>query len=432
MDNNSKINDSLSVLSNFVLSHPRIIKKVSRMTNYNDEPKVFTYVAHYETNHKNDSRSSSGTSFNQKRALVKALGEAIERYCLNVVDGKNLTSANISELPIQYIDPFKIPSFSKNQLSKKEFERFIFSKNTKFKWVEGYSYTKQKKVLIPAQLVYTSYNLLPNEPYIRFPISTGAAAHTSFNQALYTGICEIVERDSFMIYYLNTMSAPIIDIHTVRSKEVHRILSMLNRYKLELTVIDMTTDLQIPVYVAILLDKTGNGPGVSVGLKAGFNGLEVLIGAIEESLMVRTWTRDKFIYGNTSFKLPRTIKTIDQRAYFWFKQNMLRHLKFLFDATAIKKLEVSTINNEDGLEKAVRLLKQADIDIYYVDITQKEVKQAGFTVLKVFIPELCPLYFDEEYPYLGPSRLYRAPVKLGVFPKPKLESDFNRIPHPIL
>lgn len=432
MDNNSKLSDSLHALTDFALSHPKIIEKVSRMANYNDEPKIFTYIAYYKTNSKNNSHSSSGTSFNQKRALIKVLGEAIERYCLDGVDKKNLITASISKLSTPHVDPFKIPSFSKNQLSKKIFERFVFTKNTKFRWMEGYSCSEQKKMLIPAQLVYTNYTRLPNEPYIRFPISTGAAAHTSLNQALYTGICEIIERDSFMIHYLNMMPAPIIDIRSLHDKSLYQILSILERYKLELTVFDMTTDLHVPVYIAILLDKTGNGPAVSVGLKAGFHVIDSLIGAIEESLMVRTWIRDKFIFGGKPFKFPKTIKTIDQRAYFWLKPNTIEYLKFLFEGKQDKKVEKSSINNTDYLSKVISLLNKAGLHIYYVDITQKEIKEAGFTVLKVFISELYPLYFDEAYPYLGLSRLYTVPVKLGVFQKPKSESEFNRIPHPVL
>src|SRR4030042_4797092 len=203
MESDTTLNDSLNVLAKFALTHTGVIKKISRMMNYNDEPKIFTYITDYETNNNNCSHSSSGTSFNKKRALVKVLGEAIERYCLNHVDEENLIAASTSTLHTPYLDPFRIPSFSKNQLSKKSFRSFIFSKITEFRWVEGYSYTKQRRVLIPAQLIYTNYTPLFNEPYIRFPISTGAAAHSSFNKALYPGLSEIIERAAFMIHYLN-------------------------------------------------------------------------------------------------------------------------------------------------------------------------------------------------------------------------------------
>ncbi|KKS97729.1 MAG: hypothetical protein UV73_C0005G0006 [Candidatus Gottesmanbacteria bacterium GW2011_GWA2_43_14] len=432
MEKNLKLNESLNILTRFALSHPKVIHKISRMANYNDEPKIYTYVAYYETGNNNNSNSSSGTSFNQRRALIKVLGEATERYCLNFVEEKNLITSNISMLKAPYLDPLKIPSFSKHQLLSKSFKRFVFNENTKFKWIEGYSLIEKKRVLIPAQLVFTYYTPLPNEPCIRFPISTGAASHTSFKKALYTGICEIVERDSFMIYYLNRIPAPLVDIRSIPNKSLKRILPLLDRYKLALTVFDMTTDLQIPVYVSILLDKTGNGPAVSIGLKAGFNALNTLVGAIEESLMVRTWIRDKFIYGSTSFKMPKTIKTIDQRAYFWFKPDTIAYLNFLFKSKNVKKLEEMNINDNEYFEKIKQLFKRANLDIYYVDVTQKEIKNAGFTVLKVFIPELFPLYFDEKYPYNGISRLYHVPVKLGIFKKPKTESELNRIPHPVL
>lgn len=424
---------SLEKLAKFTLSHPEIIKNISRMITYNDEPKVFTYIAYYETKEKSVTDSSSGTSFYQRRALIKTIGEAIERYCLDTEDDSKLTTAPVSELRSAYVDPISIPSFSKKQMSDKVFKQFKISHDTKFRWIEGYSYVEKKTILLPAQLVFTNYQLLPNEPFIRFPVSTGGAAYTSLESALYRGICEAIERDSFMLYYLNKISPPKIDISVNKDQELKNIMNVLNRYKLELTVFDISTDLEIPVYAAFLLDRTEKGPAVSLGLKAGFDGVNGIFGAIEEALMTRSWIRDEFIYKKKEFILPPKIETMSQRAYFWLKTEMIQRLDFLFKGNTFKQIErINHKSEKSKLHTVAKLLKKAHLDIYYVDITQRKIKEAGFTVVKVFIPKLYPVYFDEKYPYLGIPRLYEVPVKLGFVKKSKTEGEINPIPHPFL
>ena len=77
-------------------------------------------------------------------------------------------------------------------------------------------------------------------------------------------------------------------------------------------------------------------------------------------------------------------------------------------------------------------MKEKDIEVVYVDITHPKIKKYGIMVVKVFIPKLQPLYLDEYYPYLGGSRLYEVPVKLGFLKVPNQESQLNKIPHPFL
>ena len=150
---NNNLNNSLEKLAKFALSHPKIIGNILRMSNYNDEPQVFTYSVQYPISGQNTQSFSSGTSFHQKRALIKALGEAIERYCLDTVDNDSLSTARIYDLHAPFLDPRSIPSFSKAQMAKNSYQQFLITPDSKFRWIEGYSYTEQTNVFIPAQVI---------------------------------------------------------------------------------------------------------------------------------------------------------------------------------------------------------------------------------------------------------------------------------------
>lgn len=286
---------------------------------------------------------------------------SIERYCLDNFDKQKLLLGKSSNIQRPCLNPTDIISFSEQQLQKKAFQRFIINDESEFRWIEGSMLSPEQELFIPAQLVFTSYVNLKSEPCIRYPISTGAAAGTSLENAIYTGICEIVERDAFMISYLNKLKSPIIDLDSIKDKIVDNIISLYNRYRLELVVIDITTDIQIPSFAAITLDRTGLGPAVSVGLKTRFNVLEAVIGAIEESLMTRSWLRDKFIYNVSSHKISKTIKTIEDRAFFWFKPDSIHYLDFWLKNKSIKnmKLNSNLADENEDLNKAIKLLKKS-------------------------------------------------------------------------
>src|SRR3989344_5348910 len=286
------------------------------------------------------------------------------------------------------------------------------------------------EILLPAQLLYIPYLYQNPEPLIRFPISTGAAAGETLNDASYRGICEIIERDAFMIAYLNKTPSPKIDLQSISDKTIRRIRNILKRYKLELIIIDLTNDLEVPVFASILLDKTGLGPAVSVGLKAGFDIKETMVGAIEESLMMRSWIRDKFIYTDPKYKRGKNIITIEDRAHFWFPVSSIKYLDFWLKNENFKKINVKNLrSSNNNLEKATLLLRERGIDAIYVDIIDKEIKKYNFKVVKVIIPKLCPLYLDEGHPYLGVERLYNVPVKMRFFRNKKTENQLNKIPH---
>lgn len=424
---------SLNLAATFFNTYKGYITSLRREPLYNDEPQLFAYSAHYKTRYKDVDSIASGVSFDKERALMRVLGETLERYCLDNFNERDFITGSISDLHVPFLDPTRVISFSEQQLKNKHFNKFIIKDASIFRWVHGYSLFLKKKILVPAQLVFTSYQPIKNEPWILLPISTGAATGITLEGGLYRGICEIIERDAFMISYLNKLPSPLIDLQSIKNKVIANILSILNRYRLEVFVVDITSDLQIPAFASLLLDRTGLGPAVSVGLKAGLNEEETIIGAIEESLMVRSWIRDIFMYTETKMKIPNTIETVEDRACFWFKPESIEYLDFWLKHGRRKKLESrKALDEHNEFHQAITLLKKAGIDIFYVDITQPKMKKFGFTVVKVIIPQLHPFYLEEKYPYLGGNRLYDVSVKLGFQSSPHHENQLNKIPHPFL
>ena len=110
--------------------------------------------------------------------------------------------------------------------------------------------------------------------------------------AILNGIYEIVERDSLLGVYLNRISPPIIDLAALKDKRIDYLIDQFKKYKLELFVLDTTTDLSIPSFISLLFDRTGRGPAVGIGVKAGFHPKDAIISAIGEVLMTRLYTKN--------------------------------------------------------------------------------------------------------------------------------------------
>lgn len=434
MPNHSKYLDVLIEKgSQFINDNPEIIKGVYKDISYNDDPKLYSYAIYFRDKYsgaKNDDSVASGVSFNKKRALLKVLGETIERHSLSTNNNKKFIYKSYEELISDGESVLNL-----NDIIQ-ALDKRIRPQNallTKLHWVEGKSLLSNKNILVPAQLIYVPYVYEHNEVLLQRSISTGAAAGSSIEEALYRGICEIVERDAFMISYLNMIPSPQIDLSSMRDKEFNSIIKTFKRYKLDLVVLDLTTDLEIPVFAAITLDRTGLGPAVSVGLKAGFNLRETIIGAIEESLMVRFGTRDEFAFKSQNYKEKNIISDIEDRANFWFPPSSIGYLNFWLKSKKFKKINIKYFDRKKNiLTRIINMLKEKKMEPLYVDITDKNTRKYGFTVLKVIIPQLHPLYLDERYPYLGGNRLFDTPVKMGVLKKARLRNHLNKIPHPFL
>lgn len=428
---NKRLYSVLDKIADFVLKENTIVSGIYRDPQYNDEPKIFNYGIKYKSKRKDNLNIASGFSFDKKLALVKVLGETLERYSLDIYKPKIVAKGSITEISKlgQYLKPLEISPFSVRQLKQRKNSKFVIKNNSKFSWSEAVFLNKNKKILIPSQLISFNHSLIDGEPVIMPINSTGTAFGLTFDDTLDRALCEIIERDAFVISYLNKLPSPKIDLKSLNDTKINKILDILGRYKLEVFVLDLTMDIGIPVFGALVIDKTGLGPAISLGLKAGWETKNCIIGAIEESLMTRSWIRDKSFYINPKSKKVIEIESIEQRALLWFPTQMIEHLDFWLKNKNIIKIDTKK-KSDNELEKTLKSLIDNGMSIIYKDITPKVIKNAGFFVIRTLIPELQPLYLNEKYKFLGSKRLYEVPPKLG-FAK-QSESGLNKIPHPFL
>ncbi|MBI2446386.1 MAG: YcaO-like family protein [Parcubacteria group bacterium] len=380
--------------------------------------------------------SPSGCSLSYEEAAKKAVAECFERHSFTIYDNKKFIYGSYAEFELNgALDPKLFSGFSKNQLQKENYARHRLDDNSKFMWTEAKSLFDNKKCLVPAQLIYLGYKNEKEEPVIRQTTTSGAAAGSSYDMALYNALCEAVERDSFVIHWLNKITPPRINLDNIANEPIRRLLSEYKKFNIDFAVFDITTDLNIPAVLTVIRDNAPKRLKVYAAPRADLDIENAIKSSLSEALVAgfinESATEEVKILNDNE---GENIKNIKDRIIYWSDLKRIGEADFLY-GDGFRTLADNKYRGAGAKEKLPvlkEILKNSGLDAYVVDATTPLAKEFGLTVLASLIPRLCPLYLNEHYKCLGVRRLYEAPARMGIFKNSKKEEEMNLVPHPML
>lgn len=411
-----------------------ILGDYSARPSFPDEPQFYQFICERKVDLPHVKKGYGyGCSKDKAEAIVISIAEAIEHHCVLNEQENLLIKSSFKKLGKRAVNPTLFSSFTEKQLNKREFENFRFDENTLFNWVKAHTLPEKEEVFIPAQLVWANYDTQTRgEPVIRIPISTGAACGPDINFALYRGILETIERDNYMISYLNKLKPPVIKFPS--SGYLNDFKRRIERYNLKLYVVETTLDFDTVSTVAVILDYSGMGPAVSVGLGASLNPTKAITGATLEAVRRHIASRDHFFRTKRVPSPPKdtTDYFIEQKLIYWSAPHMHSIIK-PFISGPKKNFEAlkdrSQSNNQNNFQAPIDQLKAKGYHVFFIDLATAPIKKTGLSVVKVLIPELLPLYHDERYPYKNNERLYNVPIKLQMR-KARIREEEIEASHP--
>ena len=370
----------LKRLVKIVIDYNIVTNIYSRNGSYYDEPKIYSFagrlnIGNSENNYKED-QFGTGSSFSKTKALIKCLGESVERFVLSKCDDYHLIWDSYYNLKEKAINPENFVSFS----TFKTKPTFVIYSNDrqKMNWIKGRSLVSSKEVFVPAQLVFIPYKFRKNEPTLRFPTTTGGAVYNSLDGAITNGLLEVIERDAFIINYLNKLSRNVIDLSHSVDKTLRRIVDYTKRYNLDVYIVDISTDVPVYTIMTVIVDETGKGPAVSIGVKSTFNLKDAIIGSVEEALHIRPWLRGLMI--KQSDKITQIEKgrnyviTTEERGRLWINSKSINKIKFFLKGKriSIEKMPESKSRNFVSLLKWFKKNKE---DVLYIDLNLPSFKR---------------------------------------------------------
>jgi ribosomal protein S12 methylthiotransferase accessory factor len=368
-------------------------------------------------------------------AEAAAIGEALERYSGSYVPDDRLVVASADDLGGSAVRPERFALFSDAQHATPGFPFTPFSGRTVVSWIDGFSVPDGTHVHLPAQLVLMApRRLVRGEARIGYATSSGLACAPTLEEALLTGVLELIERDAFMLVWHNRLSLPLLDWRG--DPELVRLDS---RYfepsGLRYSAVDLSVFLAVPTVLGVVhgADRQLGAIGVGAGCAPTVAG--AWRKALAEAFSVQRWVRDK-AYEEPELigRAAAAIHTFDAHTLYYACEERARRAAFL-DASPRRRdsREIAPLQGGNVLElieQVARRLAERGVSAYGVDVTSPDVRAGGLRVVRAVVPELCALDVVEGARFLGGGRMYRAAFEAGLVSRPFQPADLNPDPHP--
>jgi ribosomal protein S12 methylthiotransferase accessory factor len=381
--------------------------------------------------------SNGGAGLTRDEAYHAALGEALERYCCSVYFKDDLVFGSYREVAAsrRALRPGELALFHESQAAQVRYT--AFDEDTRLCWTRGYSLSRQEPVLVPACLVYIPYYPFfreQGEVTVSPSISTGQATGQSYEDAVLRGLYEVVERDAFVIMWLNRLPAPRLSIRS--SPRVDAIFrERFARPHLEYTLFQMPTDVDIPAVFCLLVDRSRRPPLICSGGAAHLDPERAALKALVEAAQTHQWAR--FLGRRTEPVVLEpdysNVDDFEKHVFLYAYGGMEEAVGFLLASPTEKALAdlAPAVDDRDqsALQRALARVNACGLEVLAVDLTTEDVARCGYRVVKVIVPGAQQLEGDHTHRFLGGERLYRVPARLGYVGAARPE-DLNPDPHP--
>jgi oxazoline/thiazoline synthase len=274
-------------------------------------------------------------------------------------------------------------------------------------WSPAWSLRDQRFRYLPTGLLYFFYRDFHTD-------SNGCAAGNTLQEAIVQGFLELVERDAYAIWWYNRSQRSEVDLSEFDDSYIRDIKNQFADAGRKLWVLDVTSDLGIPTYVAIMHWMKDGQENIEFGSGAHFDRRIALLRSLTE---LSQFLSIGLMGGGSG----------DKSSLDGVTPLRLENYPFLIPAsrpTAAPDLgmNVSLDNAREQVEACVAIARRAGYDFLVLDQTRPDVE---VPVARVIVPGL-----RHFYRRFGSGRLYDVPVKLGLLDRPLPESELTPfLPH---
>jgi ribosomal protein S12 methylthiotransferase accessory factor len=379
---------------------------------------------------------TGGCAVSRPAALAKAVGEAVERYSAAVHDEDAAPLATARAAPFPVVPPGDWALNDPAQYALPDFDWEPFTPDTPVRWAMARDLVSGAVLGVPAAMVHVPFYFYPasGEPAICQPISTGLACHCSPEEALIGGLCEVIERDAFMIAWQAGLSRAQIDRRTLSRRNAD-LLARLESTGARVTLLDATLDTGVPVVMAVQTHEAPDMPAITVAASAALSAEEAVRKAMEEATHTARWM----------FYLKGRLGPLDPGPDFDAVDGQERHLQFWAEhanrplagfltasAERVAMADLPSPGTGDPQADLAMLTGRIAATGHRplgVDITPPDVADAGLSVVRALIPGFQPLIMGHRIRALGGERLWSVPQALGLGGRDRAAGDIG-LPHP--
>ncbi len=375
----------------------------------------------------NEQAGSAGKGMTDIQAKMSAVGEGLERYSAVWQGYEYVVWASYNELKDEALHPASLLGFSARQYATRAAWNTAcpspmlhvpepFDDGEVIAWVPVWSLTQQRYRYIPARYGFFGY---PDDGTLFCRAdSNGTAAAVTLEEAILQGLYELIERDAVSIWFYNHLRRPGVDLarfdtpYFTDLKQYYA--GVLHR---DLHVLDVTSDLGIPCFVAVSRRTDRKPEDIIKGYGCHHDPVIAIGRALTELNQVLNNVLEETADGATRYRIRDPLglgwlRTATMAEHPYLTPDPEQSLKRRDDYPA-----PATDDILDDVWACVRRAQAENIEVYVLNLTRAEI---GMPVVKVIAPGL--VHFWRR---LGFRRLYDVPVKMGWRQTASREEDLN-------
>jgi ribosomal protein S12 methylthiotransferase accessory factor len=362
-------------------------------------------------------------------AEALALLEGLERlFVLDYCDPGRVVEARFTDVARDALDPRQLPLYADEQYDAPGFPYRRFDPDHVMPWLWAMDVARGEPRLVPRDAVYAARS----RPRLCQATSNGAACHSSLHHAIVNGIYETVERDALMTAWLARLSPPRLEVAARTT-----IGDELARLSLRCDYADLTTDLAIPVALAVLRDAADEDLFL-VDMVASL-APDRLLAKLQRELAQFTYPHmiDPSHYRTaiTSCLEPDRVATFPDHLAFYQRRDKQALADFLVSSPLARRFGEGDFHPPFAdvraeIDELVRRLGRCGYDVLVVDCTPPLLERLGLWAVKVLIPGLQPLNAGHRARVLGGRRVLELPRRLGTASEDLTITQLNPWPHP--
>ncbi|WP_017609019.1 TOMM precursor leader peptide-binding protein [Nocardiopsis xinjiangensis] len=431
-----------SLLQTYVDRQSGVIRKLEKAT-----IAAYPYVAAPLAMPKMN-ESGFGRDLDYRSCTLTAVTEAVERIGGARPGGRRtVVRASRAELGDDALDPRSFGLHSEEQYALPGFRMRSYDDDLELNWVWGYSHTEDRPVLVPeGYAYYRAHNYGPDTPPFVYEISNGCALGGCPEEAVFHGLIELVERDSFLMTWYGRLPAARLDLSSASDPTLPLMAERLaERDGYQVHAFDTTMEHGIPS-VWVMAVHPGDDPRQVKAFCAGGAGFDperaLAAAVLEMAVMIPRQSvtlANEYERVSAMVEDPRKVRVMDDHSLLYAHPKAFERFAFLFGTEKLHPIGESFADAfrprhtdiGDDLRATVARLSERGLQVVSVDQTTAEHEAGGFSCAKVIVPGLVPMTFGYDYRRLtGLPRLLTAPKTLGYRDRHLVPDELNPHPHP--
>ena len=210
-------------------------------------------------------RIGAGKGLTDADAIASAIGEATERYCAYQWDEARTWVAPWADVSEAAISPTDLVLYSAEQYARPQWPYTPWDETTHTSWIKGVALPSGRPLAVPASLTYLVHPPARREDHFTSPTSNGLAAGETPDHARLGALCEVMERDAFLIAWMNRLPATELDLFAVDDVAAN-IVRRYRRGSVTVRAYVLPSDLPATTILAIAFDDGVGRPAQVVAL----------------------------------------------------------------------------------------------------------------------------------------------------------------------